>query len=80
VNFMLRSSENHQPNRTWFWLFRSHNIPFIQNRPLHIIVAVFVFIWVLTAIHPVDWKDWLIENILLALLIGALALLVAPET
>lgn len=70
---MFRPSEHFPTKRSW--LFRSHDIPFKQNWPLHIMIAVFVIVWVITAINPVDWKDWLLENILPVLLIGALAFL-----
>ncbi len=38
-------------------------------------IVIFILIWVLTAINPVDWKDWIIENIFLVLFIGILAVL-----
>ncbi|QGQ98984.1 DUF2238 domain-containing protein [Paenibacillus psychroresistens] len=69
---MLRSTEH---DRIWSRLFRNHNTPFTHNRPLHIMIIVFMFIWVLTAIHPVDLKDWIVENVPLILFIGGLAFL-----
>jgi putative membrane protein len=71
--FMFRPSEHYSSKRSW--LFHSHDIPFKQNWPLQIMIAVFVIVWVLTAINPLDWKDWLLESILPVLLIGALAFL-----
>lgn len=38
-------------------------------------ITMFVLVWVLMAIHPVDWKDWILENVLLVLFIVALAFL-----
>lgn len=70
---MFRPSERYPTKRSW--LFRSHDIPFKMNWPLYIMIAVFVIVWVITAINPQDWKDWLLESILPVLLIGALAFL-----
>jgi putative membrane protein len=54
---------------------RSHDIPFKKNWPLHIMIAVFVLIWGVLAIKPVEWKEWLLENVLLILFVGLLAFL-----
>jgi hypothetical protein len=35
---------------------RSQDIPFKKNRPLHIMIAVFVLIWGMLAIKPVEWN------------------------
>lgn len=51
---------------------RSQDTPFAQNRPLQFMIAVFVIIWGLLAIKPVDWKEWLLENVLLILFVGLL--------
>ncbi|MEX2104929.1 MAG: DUF2238 domain-containing protein [Bacilli bacterium] len=72
---MLHSSEYLQDESKWSRLFKSHEIPFKQNWPLHLMIIAFLIVWVLTAINPVDRKDWMLENGLLFAAIGVLALL-----
>jgi putative membrane protein len=55
--------------------FRSYDMPFAQNRPLQFMIAVFVLIWGVLAIKPVEWKEWLLENVLLILFVGLLVFL-----
>jgi putative membrane protein len=57
------------------WLSHFNAIPFKKNRPLHLMIIVFVIVWVISAIHPVKWTDWLLDNAVLVLCIGMLALL-----
>jgi putative membrane protein len=38
-------------------------------------IIVFVIVWIICAIHPVKMRDWLLDNALLVLFIGTLALL-----
>jgi putative membrane protein len=57
------------------WLYRSNTIPFVKNWPLHIMIIVFILVWGLLAINPVDRIDWLLENALLIIFIAALAIL-----
>jgi putative membrane protein len=55
-------------------MFRnSQAVKFTKNWPLHIMIAVFVLVWILLAIKPIDRQDWLVENALLVLFIGVLA-------
>jgi putative membrane protein len=55
-------------------MFRhSHAVKFTKNWPMHIMIAVFVLVWILLAIKPIDRQDWLVENALLLLFIGVLA-------
>lgn len=71
---MTVTSKNHHGNQA----DSSHSnseIPFRQNRPLQIMIIGFVVIWILLAFRPVDRKDWLLENGVLVLFIGALAIL-----
>lgn len=72
---MLHSSASHPGNRTRGPLPASRAIPFLRNWPLHIMIIVFLAIWVWLAIWPVVRRDWLVENILLAVAILVLALL-----
>ncbi len=73
---MFRSSDNIVNDKSSFArLFQSNTIPFTKNWPLHIMIAVFVIVWVWLAINPIDRGDWLLENALLILFIGVLAFL-----
>jgi putative membrane protein len=72
---MLSSSKHTPRKHSWSRLFRSHDIPFTKNWPLHVMITVFVLVWGVLAIRPVDWKDWLLENALLLLFVGMLAFL-----
>lgn len=44
--------------------------PFLQNRLMHGLAAVFVVAWVVAAIDPVDRFDWFLENLLVFLAVG----------
>lgn len=39
-------------------------IPFADNRFLQIVLGLYLVIWLLLAIRPVDRHDWLLENLL----------------
>lgn len=47
---------------------------FRQNRLLHALIGWYLLVWVVTAIHPLDPKDWLLENVLAVSLVAVLAL------
>ena len=47
--------------------------PFRENRFLHIVLAAYVLVWIATAINPLDWLVWALENILVVVLVGVLA-------
>ena len=47
--------------------------PFRENRFLHIVLAAYALVWIATAINPLDWLVWALENILVAALVGVLA-------
>src|SRR5579871_909100 len=49
------------------------NVPFRSNRFLHVLLLLFSIVFVLSAIHPRMVADWLLENMLVFALIGALA-------
>ncbi|MCS7460287.1 DUF2238 domain-containing protein [Paenibacillus doosanensis] len=70
---MPESSELFSRKRT-LWL-RKHDIPFLQNRPLHIMLAVMALFWIAVAIRPVDPKDFWLESALPAAFIAALGFL-----
>ncbi|WP_161793334.1 DUF2238 domain-containing protein [Cohnella kolymensis] len=57
------------------WLSQSNSKPFKKNRPLQIMIIVFVIVWIITAINPVKLRDWLLDNLLLWVCIGILAFL-----
>lgn len=38
--------------------------PFTRNRPLQAMVAWLLVLWLVTAIHPLYRRDWLLENLL----------------
>lgn len=39
-------------------------IPFIHNRPLQLLVLLFVLLWCVAAISPTNRQQWLMENLL----------------
>lgn len=45
-----------------------------QNNFIAALAVVCAIVWVLTAIHPLDRQAWVLENILVVLFVGALAL------
>lgn len=47
--------------------------PLRSNRPLQIMLALLVLVWVITAIHPLHPNDWLLENLLVFLAVIVLA-------
>jgi len=57
---MPRSSEVLPRSSIW----KSHQIPFAQNWPLHLFITVFVLYWIWMAVHPVDMTDFLLESAL----------------
>ncbi|NHN35022.1 DUF2238 domain-containing protein [Paenibacillus sp. S3N08] len=52
----------------------NHNIPFSQNKLLHLLIVTFAIFWGILAISPIDRMQWLIENLLPVGTIIALAL------
>ncbi|WP_179232917.1 DUF2238 domain-containing protein [Paenibacillus rigui] len=58
----FQSSSLHNERRT-----------FATNWPLHLMMAALVLLWIVLGIHPVEWKQWWIENILPVLCVGFLA-------
>lgn len=58
-------------NGTNIWL--NPNIPFRRNWLLHLMIAAYVVFWVVMAIKPADWKDWALENVLVAVTLIVLA-------
>ena len=48
-------------------------VPFRDNRYLHVLCAIFVVAFVLSAIHPIMVQDWWLENMLVFVCIGVLA-------
>ncbi len=46
---------------------------FSANRFLHVLLAVYGLVWVITAIKPYDWPTWALENLLVVAFIGVLA-------
>lgn len=46
---------------------------FPANRFLHVLLGVYALVWVITAIQPDDWPTWALENLLVVLFIGILA-------
>lgn len=46
---------------------------FARNRFLQAVVAGYALVWVVTAIGPLDWSVWAIENILVVVLLAILA-------
>jgi putative membrane protein len=49
-------------------------VPFSKNRFLHAVIAGYALIWLLTAISPLDWPTWLIENLLVVIFVAVLVL------
>lgn len=45
---------------------------FSQNRFLHVVLAVYVLVWIATALNPLDWLVWALENILVVVLVAIL--------
>ncbi|HWB06464.1 MAG TPA: DUF2238 domain-containing protein [Verrucomicrobiales bacterium] len=45
---------------------------FSSNRFLHVVLAVYAVIWLITAWRPVDFPTWAIENLLVVVFIGVL--------
>lgn len=48
--------------------------PFSSNRFLQAVIGVYALVWVITAIKPLDWPTWALENLLVVIFIGVLAL------
>ena len=46
---------------------------FARNRFLQAVIAGYALVWIATAIAPLDWSVWAIENILVVLLLAILA-------
>ncbi|WP_158593358.1 DUF2238 domain-containing protein [Nitrosovibrio sp. Nv6] len=46
--------------------------PFSKNRFLQIVLAVYALVWIATAINPLDWLVWILENILVVVLVAIL--------
>lgn len=46
---------------------------FARNRLLHFLMAWYLAVWIITAIHPFDPRDWMLENILAVAFIALLA-------
>ncbi|HSR90495.1 MAG TPA: DUF2238 domain-containing protein [Gemmatimonadales bacterium] len=47
---------------------------FRQSRLLQSLMAWYLAVWVITAIHPLDRKDWVLENVLAVTLVAGLVL------
>jgi len=47
-------------------------VGFSKNRVLRILVAWYAVIWIVTAIAPLDRKDWFLENLLVVALVAIL--------
>ena len=43
--------------------------PFTENRFLQIVVTAYALVWIASAINPLDWLVWGLENILVAVLV-----------
>jgi putative membrane protein len=56
-------------------MLQRHDIPFKKNWPLHIMLVLYVIVWIWTAFNPANRRDWLVENILPVLLIAGLGLM-----
>lgn len=56
-------------------MWKNHQIPFTQNRLLHLFITVFVLYWIWTGIHPVDRKDFFLESTLPLIVAVVLAFL-----
>jgi putative membrane protein len=55
---MISTSTTHKRNR-----FRDHRL-------LQLLVAAYAVVWIVTAIAPLDRKDWLLENLLVVALVA----------
>jgi putative membrane protein len=44
-----------------------------SNKPVVALIAICATIWIIAAIHPLDRQAWVLENILLVVFVGALA-------
>jgi putative membrane protein len=51
------------------------SVPFRFNRFLHVLMALFLVVWILAAVNPGIREDWLLENLLVFLLVALLAAL-----
>jgi putative membrane protein len=47
-------------------------VGFSRNRFLQVLVAWYALVWIVTAIAPLDRKDWLLENLLVVALVAIL--------
>jgi len=47
--------------------------PFSSNRFLQAVLGIYAVVWVITAINPLDWSTWALENLLVVIFIGILA-------
>ena len=47
-------------------------VPFSRNRFLHVCIGLFLAVWIVLAIAPVDRGDWLLENLLVFVSIAVL--------
>ena len=45
-----------------------------QDRLVRSLAAICALAWIAAAIRPVDWQAWILENVLLVLFVGLLAL------
>lgn len=48
---------------------------FRRRRFLHFLAACYAAVWIITAIRPLDWGDWLIENLLVFAAVPVLILI-----
>jgi putative membrane protein len=48
-------------------------VPFRNNRFLHRLCAIFLIVFIISAIHPVMMADWVLENLLVLVFAGVLA-------
>ena len=63
---------------TWFFSIVTTSsmasaVPFRPNRLLHVLIGLFLVVWVVSAINPAIPEDWLLENLLVFFLIALLA-------
>ncbi len=47
---------------------------FSANHLLHILILSYLSVWVITAIHPLDPRDWMLENILAVVFVVILSI------
>jgi putative membrane protein len=50
------------------------DVPFRDNRLLHFLCPLFLIVWIVSAINPVMFADWVAENVLVVCFIGLLIL------